>query len=91
MRTNFKSDNSYYKKQLEIKERKQVNELKRIDTNLLKIRRYLSKNSNLDINVLIKVLINRQLVTKDKLTKEQLFNSTRDLIEEMLGEIECTT
>ena len=91
MRTNFKSDSSYYKKQLEIKERKQVNELKRIDTNLLKIRKYLSKNSNLDINVLIKVLINRQLVTKDKLTKEQLFNSTRDLIEEMLGEIECTT
>ena len=91
MRTNFKSDNSYYKKQLEIKERKQVNELKRIDTNLLKIRKYLSKNSNLDINVLIKVLINRQLVTKDKLTKEQLFNSTKDLIEEMLGEIECTT
>ena len=91
MRTNFKSDSSYYKKQLEIKERKQVNELKRIDTNLLKIRKYLSKNSNLDINVLIKVLINRQLVTKDKLTKEQLFNSTRELIEEMLGEIECTT
>ena len=91
MRTNFKSDSSYYKKQLEIKERKQVNELKRIDTNLLKIRRYLSKNSNLDINVLIKVLINRQLVTKDKLTKEQLLNSTRELIEEMLGEIECTT
>ena len=91
MRTNFKSDSSYYKKQLEIKERKQVNELKRIDTNLLKIRKYLSKNSNLDINVLIKVLINRQLVTKDKLTKEQLFNSTKDLIEEMLGEIECTT
>ena len=91
MRTNFKSDSSYYKKQEEIKERKQGNETKRIDTNLLKIRKYLSKNSNLDINVLIKVLINRQLVTKDKLTKEQLFNSTRELIEEMLGEIECTT
>lgn len=91
MRTNFKSDNSYYKRQEEIKERKKVNEAKRIDTNLLKIRRFLSKNSNLDINVLIKVLINRQLVTKDKLTKEQLFNSTKKLIEEMLGEIECTT
>lgn len=85
MKSNFKSDNSYYKKQEEIKERKQGNETKRIDTNLLKIEKYLSKNSNLDINVLIKVLINRQLVTKDKLTKEQLFNSTKELIEEMLA------
>ena len=90
MKTNFKSDITYFKNKLEVKERKIDNETKRVDNNLLKIKIYLSKNSNLDINVLIKVLINRQLVTKDKLTKEQLFNSTKELIEEMLGEIECT-
>jgi hypothetical protein len=82
--TDYRKDISKYK-DLEAKLLKQlVREENKLDENLDKIQNFISRNKELDIEQLVEVVISKCWVTKDKLTQQQLYLSTKDLINDYL-------
>lgn len=91
MRTNFRSDVTSNKRKESREEKAIEAENKRIDTSLSKIKKLVMMNRGIDASKLVKIVIHRGLVTKDKLTTQQLYNSTKEIIEDILldlGEID---
>lgn len=86
LKTDFRADISFYKRKQEKLETKLLNELKKLDKTLDEIRKFINKHRHLDIEQLIEVIIFKGLVTKDKLTKFQLYESTKALVEDFLAE-----
>lgn len=87
LKTDYRKDISYYK-QLEEKINKQViKEQNKLDEALDKIKLVIKANSNLDIEQLVEIIIYRGLVTKDKLTKQQLYESTKSLVQDYLDDL----
>lgn len=85
MQTNFRKDNSYYLKKEEQLKTALANECKKSDDNLRKIEKYVLSHKELDIKSLVDKIIFRQLVTKDKLTNVQLYESTKDIVLDILA------
>jgi len=86
MQTDFRKDISYYK-EVELRlEKKITREENKLDKALEIIQKYVEANRNLDIEQLVEIIIYRGWVTKDKLTRQKLYESTRALVEDYLTE-----
>lgn len=79
-RSDFRKDISFYKQQTSRLEKRLLKEQTKYEDNLEKIQSYINKNKNLDIEQLVEMVIVKGWVTKDKLTKQQLYSCTKDLI-----------
>lgn len=87
LKKDYRKDISYYK-QLEEKINKQViKEQNKLDEALYKIELVIKANSNLDIEQLVEIIIYRGLVTRDRLTKQQLYESTKSLVQDYLDDL----
>lgn len=75
-------------KNIEQRLNKQVlKEQHKLDEALDKIEKYILSNVQLDIEQLVDNIIYRSWVTKDKLTKQQLYESTKALVIDILTEV----
>ena len=87
LKTDYRKDISYYKELENRLIKTLVKEETKLDKTLETIKEYIEANSNLEVEQLIEVIIYRGWVTKDKLTRHQLYESTKALVEDYLAEV----
>lgn len=87
LKTDYRKDISYFKEAEVRLLRTLVKEETKLDKQLEAIKEYIENNKNLELEQLVEVIIYRGWVTKDKLTRHQLYESTKALVEDYLAEV----
>ena len=87
LKTDYRKDISYYKELENRLVKTLVKEETKLDKTLETIKEYIENNKNLELEQLVEVIIYRGWVTKDKLTRHQLYESTKALVEDYLAEV----
>lgn len=87
LKTDYRKDISYFKEAEVRLVKNLLKEETKLDKQLETIKEYIEANSNLELEQLIEVIIYRGWVTKDKLTRHQLYESTKALVEDYLAEV----
>lgn len=82
--SDFRKDISYHKEQERKLKNKLFKEEKKVEEKLLLIENFINRNQELDIEQLIESIISKGWITKGNLTKSQLYENTKDLVEDYL-------